>query len=168
MRTTKVINRLQLTDEQLETIRGYQEEYPVKVGRLAKDLGLRVLLKPLPAKISGEIRPAVDTNAGFEIGVNRYEKNSRQRFTIAHEIGHYLLHPHLIGGGIVDSVLYRSRLSNSVEAEANRFAANLLMPENLVRKVASDLKLQIKPEFIDEFADALQVSNQAMKIRLGL
>lgn len=161
-------SKRKLAEEQLEVIERFQSDYPVKVGRLAKELGLRVLLKPLPAKISGEIRPSDATAAGFEIGINRYERNTRQRFTIAHEIGHFLLHPHHIGGGIVDSVLYRSRLSNSIEAEANRFAADLLMPKHLVQKAANDLGLRFKIENIDELADALQVSHQAMKIRLGL
>ncbi|MAI88878.1 MAG: hypothetical protein CBB65_00165 [Hyphomonadaceae bacterium TMED5] len=158
----------QLSAEQLETIEGFQQSYPVKVGGLAKAFGLRVLLKPLPAKISGEIRPSTESEAGFDIGVNRFEKNTRQRFTIAHEIGHFLLHSHLIGGGITDTVLYRSRLSNRMEAEANRMAADILMPAKLIRKISSDLKIPLTEEFVDEFAEALQVSVQAMKIRLGV
>ena len=162
-----VLELQQMNANARETIRGFQDDYPVKVGRLAKHLGLRVLLKPLPAKISGEIRPTTETLAGFEININRFEKNTRQRFTIAHEIGHYLLHSHLIGGGIVDNVLYRSRLSNRMEAEANRAAADILMPKHLIDKVSDELNLPFREEFVDQFADALQVSNQAMKIRLG-
>lgn len=151
-----------------DIIRRFQEDYPVKVGRLAKELGLRVLLKPLPAKISGEIRPSNETPSGFEININRFEKNTRQRFTIAHEIGHYLLHSHLIGGGITDSVLYRSRLSNQIEAEANRTAADILMPKHLVERVAKDLNLRFTDDSVEHFAEALQVSKQAMRIRVGL
>lgn len=151
----------------VDIIREHQKDYPVKVGKLANALGLRVLLKPLPAKISGEIRPSRDTPAGFEIGINRFEKDTRQRFTIAHEIGHYLLHSHLIGGGIVDNVLYRSRLSSKIEAEANRVAADILMPKHLIRKVAEEQKLSFGEENSEIFADALKVSKQAMGIRLG-
>ena len=159
---------LQKIDEgSFETIRRFQEDYPVKVGRLAKELGLRVLLKPFPAKISGEIRPSAETPSGFEININRFEKISRQRFTIAHEIGHYLLHSHLIGGGIVDNVLYRSKLSNRIEAEANRAAADILMPKHLIQKVANDLRIPFSSEHVESFSEALQVSKQAMGIRLG-
>ena len=157
----------QLSEEQFQLIERFQQTYPVKVGGLAKAFGLRVLLKPLPAKISGEIRPTNETPSGFEIGINRFEKNTRQRFTIAHEIGHFLLHSHLIGGGITDTVLYRSRLSNKMEAEANRMAADILMPTRLIRRIANDLSLPLTEESVNEFADALQVSKQAMKIRLG-
>lgn len=158
----------QLTEEQRAVIEQFHESYPVKIGKMAKGFGLKVLLKPLPAKISGEIRPSSESESGFEIGVNRFEKNTRQRFTIAHEIGHFLLHSHLIGGGITDTVLYRSRLSNKMEAEANRIAADILMPAKLIRKVSEDLQIRLSEEYVDEFAEALQVSVQAMRIRLGV
>lgn len=119
----------------LETVREFTRSIPVRVGALAKALGLEVVEATLPLNISGMIEPRGD---GFVVKVNRFEPKERQRFTIAHEIAHYLLHKDRILNGVTDSVLYRSRLSSTLEAEANRLAADIIMPrsaiENAVRK----------------------------------
>jgi Zn-dependent peptidase ImmA (M78 family) len=69
----------------------------------------------------GVIRVASDQNRG------------RFRFTVAHEIGHFVLHQH----GVVDKIDTRREMTiwndASEEAEANCFAAELLMPEYLFR-----------------------------------
>lgn len=76
------------------------------------------------------IRIREDVYYGAESG------NGRDRFTIAHEIGHYCLHSK-------ENVFYARIDGNSVkpymnpEWQANNFAAELLMPENLVRKMSA-------------------------------
>ncbi len=69
----------------------------------------------------------------FDILLPMYTSPNRDRFTIAHELGHYFLHA---GQGKVPVVAYRSG-STRIEWEANWFAASLLMP-------------------LDKFGDALQ------------
>ena len=92
----------------------------------------------------------------------------RQRFTLAHEIGHMLLHRDRIGDGIVDDILYRSSLSDTLEAQANRLAADILMPYPLIME-----KLHEYEDIVDEerkyesVARDLEVSTTALKIRLG-
>ena len=96
----------------------------------------------------------------------------RQRFSIAHELGHYL--PHREDGTVfVDrsSVFFRDRASSSgircQEVDANAFAAELLMPEG-------DLEAQLNGRPIDAFdevsvrrlAARFGVSAQALTIRL--
>ena len=117
------------------------------------------------------IRPSETARSGFEIRINKFEIPERQRFTIAHEIGHYLLHKDMIGNGIVDSVMYRSRLSNLLETQANKAAAEIIMPARLVR---DDLKMfrskgaYSEKEILDELSRNYNVSKQAMSIRIGV
>src|SRR5687767_5137511 len=91
-------------ESEAEIVRRYTSSFPVKVGELASELGLKVTRAPMPPKISGLIQPCTDAPAGFEIRVNKYEVPERQRFTVAHEIAHYLLHRDDIGSGVVDSI----------------------------------------------------------------
>jgi predicted transcriptional regulator len=145
----------------------FQSDPKVPLGQIAQELGLLVKLSTLPANISGEIRPSTEANAGFTIRINRHEAKSRQRFTLAHEISHYLLHKDLIQNGISDNVMYRSALSDAKEAEANRLAADLLMPWSTLRRLVQNR--DIRNEFvIEDIASELGVSKIALKIRLGI
>ena len=148
-------------------IERHLQSVPVKLSSLATALGLKVLSTPLPSGISGEIRP--DTEPGkFVIRVNKNDSARRQRFTVAHEIGHYLLHREAIGNGITDDVLYRSTLSDAREAQANRLAADLLMPDQLVSDWLEKAKTLGVDDKVGFLADKFNVSEAAMKIRLGL
>lgn len=154
-----------LSDDERKLIETYQSDGPVRVSRIAKELGVPIVSATLPAGISGEIRPA---DGGYVIRINRHDAETRQRFTAAHEIAHYLLHRDQIGQGIHDDVLYRSKLSDAREAEANRLASLILMPKNLVREALSDAKLLDVSDVASYVADRLNVSEAAAKIRLGL
>lgn len=110
------------------------------------------------------------------IGVNENHSEARQRFTIAHEIGHLLLHKPTEGVPHVDKsfhIKFRNSKSSTgqylEEMEANLFAAELLMPptalEKAIGKFATfdmDNDLQIHT-----VADAFKVSQQALIIRLA-
>ncbi len=88
-------------------------------------------------------------------------------FTIAHEIAHYILHRELIGDGIVDDILYRSGLSDHLEAQANRLAADLIMPWPSLHKRIQELSDLKNEELYEQLAKDFEVSTTAMKIRLG-
>jgi hypothetical protein len=154
--------------DEAEIVRQYITAVPVKVGELAKALGLRVVTAPLEPRVSGLIRPAADTPSGFEIKINKYETPERQRFTIAHEVAHYLLHRDQIGTGVIDSVLYRSNLTSRKETEANRLAAAIIMPANLVSKEVSRRGGANRPGVVEDLAELFRVSTPAMRVRLGL
>lgn len=153
-----------LQPEEKETISRAQVTLPVKVGEIAKSLGLIVKRSTLSAGISGEIRSA---GAGYIIRVNRHDVKARQRFTVAHEISHYLLHRELIGDGIVDDILYRSSLSDAREAEANRLAADIVMPWKLINEFLSAHQNLHIEQRIEKLAEAADISTTAIKIRLG-
>ena len=145
-------------------IRDYQLRAPVDVKRMASDLGIAILeLDDMPVGASGKLFQDRKSRSGWSIGVNKSDSFTRKRFTIAHELSHFLLHRNYITNGVIDDVLYRSEhLSGAQETEANKFAANILMPYGLLQSVAS------RAVNVDELARTFGVSPQAMSIRLGI
>lgn len=83
-------------------------------------------------------------NKVFRIFIHEWDNENRKTFTLAHELWHYFLHSeYLKQNGIIadsdDNILYRWTMPLSddrkiLEEEANYFAAELLMPEETVRK----------------------------------
>jgi Zn-dependent peptidase ImmA (M78 family) len=146
----------------LEVISSYQTEAPVNLDGIAQDLGLKVYKELLGQDIAGMIARDLEKggSSGFAIYLNSREHSNRQRFTLAHEIAHFVLHFDLIESGITDDRMYRSQLTNSYETQANRFAASMLMPRTLVKKFVDERLSE------EEMAKRFQVSNAAMKIRL--
>jgi len=91
----------------------------------------------LENEVAGLIKRDVEKGgeSGYAIFVNAHHSEARRRFTIAHEIGHFVLHRSHIGGGIMEDVLLRAEgFSNSQERQANAMAADILMPKALVEQ----------------------------------
>lgn len=153
---------------ELEIIRPFLRSAPVRVAGIARALGIEVKAATLKPRISGQIQPSDTSPSGFRIRINRHEPSVRQRFTIAHECAHYLLHRDQIGDGLEDTILYRSSLSDRREAEANRLAADLIMPRDLVTQSLRELGGRPTSAVAAELASKFEVSEAAMKIRLGL
>jgi Zn-dependent peptidase ImmA (M78 family) len=150
--------------DQIKIIDKHHVKFPIPLGLIAKELGLIVKLATLPANISGEIKYE---GGVFVIRVNRHDVKARQRYTLAHEIAHFLLHKDYIGDGISDDVLYRSSLSNNLEVEANRLGADLIMPWHLIQNslgILSDFKGE---KLYEELSEVTGVSTTALKYRLG-
>tara|TARA_R110002124_G_scaffold21624_16_gene82890 strand:- start:1017 stop:1508 length:492 start_codon:yes stop_codon:yes gene_type:complete len=152
-----------ISDAERQIIEAKQSAFPIKVGAIARELGLTVKVSTLKAGISGEIRR---DNSNYTIKVNRHDVKERQRFTIAHEIAHYLLHREEIGDGLVDDILYRSRLSSALEAQANRLAADIIMPWPLIQVHLQDFRSLSLPHKIEMLSRLMEVSTTAVKIRL--
>lgn len=107
---------------------------PVDIYSIAEFLGLEVQEEAMDDELSGYIEPR---GSGWTIGVNSYHHPNRQRFTIAHELGHFLLHKP--SEKHVDvTFARRSGRRDRLEQEADLFAAELLMPESEVRKLIAD------------------------------
>lgn len=149
-------------------IEAQQTVAPVKLSTIAQALGVKLRASTLPSGISGEIRPDPESVSGFTVRVNRHDGARRQRFTIAHELSHFLLHRDQIGDGITDDVLYRSEISDAREAEANRLAADILMPRNLVSEWVDRARALGVDDIPAYLAEQFDVSEAAMRIRLGL
>jgi Zn-dependent peptidase ImmA (M78 family) len=145
----------------------YQSTVPIDPKFIAEQIGLRVWeFNDMPDTVSGKLfADSVNGGrAGFSIGVNASEGYRRKRFTIAHELAHYLLHRDLITNGIlVDDTLYRSGLTSHEETQANKLAADILMPYSLLNALVSQGITDVS-----ELANRFKVSLPAMKIRLNI
>ena len=151
-----------INDAQLVIAR-HTQDAPVSVEAIARDLGLSVYQDPrMPQEIAGKIvREDRGSPAGFSIYINANDPPRRRRFTLAHEIAHFVLHRDLIGDGLIDDGLYRSKLGGAYERQANRMAANMLMPPALLRGFFRGGTTKIAP-----LAREFDVSADAMRIRL--
>lgn len=127
---------------------------------MANELGLGFAIEALPAGISGKLMRDRAFAGGFIIFVNAGDAPRRQRFTTAHEIAHFVLHRDLIGEGITDNVMYRSSLLDEYERQADRFAAQILLPAEAVRAAYRQTKA------IARLSEMFDVSGDAIRIRL--
>lgn len=152
----------------MEIVRRHLREIPVKLGALAADLGIEVFKSSLNPNISGLIEPSDTAKSGFRIRINRHEPIVRQRFTLAHEISHFLLHRELIRSGVVDNTMYRSNLSSRHEIEANKLASIIIMPDAAVEKLKKELEGLPLDQKVSKMAEKLRVSEPAMRIKLGV
>ena len=98
---------------------------------------------------------AVSNNERAIIVVNSAESWRRQRFTVAHEIGHLILHP--LGVKWRDETF----VGTKAEAQANGYAAGLLMPFYLLES-----QFTVYGPNIGLLSDVFAVSTQAMSYRL--
>ena len=132
---------------------------------------LKIFSIDLDRGVSGVIKYEEESGE-FHIFVDQKKSETRQHFTIAHELGHYFLHQDIIkkenlivdGDNIFDTSRMLFRLDGvpgtQLEMEANEFAATLIMPEALVREAWEKLKS------VDDCASIFHVSPLAMSIRL--
>lgn len=133
---------------------------PVDVEWMCEELGIIVEFEEdLP--YSGE--SFIDLGNGFEepiavMTINLSERETRQRFTIAHELAHILLHPE---GRIWRTEWAADYEDRQREREADQFAAHLLMPENMVTTLAPHFRYDAR-----KLARVFDVSLTAMEIRL--
>lgn len=151
---------------------------PINIEKIAKSKGAQIVPYEMGNEISGIL--VVNGNKGV-IGVNTSQAKVRQKFTIAHELAHYLLHRQgpkeqkeqlFVDKDFI--VKYRSNKSYSREemrheSEANAFAAALLMPKQFIfaelnKKQNQDLS---ETALIEELARIFDVSIPAMTYRLS-
>ena len=130
----------------------------LKIEDLIPKLGdIKIEYKSMEPGLSGSLN---FQDGKWIICVNKNHNIKRQRFTIAHELGHFMLHKDK-NVEFKDSTFFRSNALDSIEYNANEFAARLLMPEEIVRQLISE---GIKN--IGELAARFKVSSAAMKYRV--
>jgi Zn-dependent peptidase ImmA (M78 family) len=125
--------RWSLAEKQADDLTKNLVAPPVPVIEIAEQSGVDVVFANFGEHTS--------TVAGFcdfaesKLFVNRDDATERQTFTIAHELGHWLLHrDKFLADPENYSVLPRfsEPVKNPVEQEANHFAANLLVPKRFL------------------------------------
>lgn len=136
------------------------DKFPVDPVHLAKHLGISVVTMELPNNVSGALIKEQDNDPVIVLSQN--DSVNRWRFSCAHELGHYVDRT-VHNGDHYEYIDLRSELSsqgsNKEEVFANQFAANLLMPEEAVRKTHQSM-----PVFL--LAQHFGVSDDAMNFRL--
>jgi Zn-dependent peptidase ImmA (M78 family) len=140
---------------------------PVPVQDIARSYGIEICELRGSTDIFGAI---LRTNKKVLIAINPAQHPNRQRFTIAHELGHYFCHPNeaehvdrdfRISWRNLDS----SKGVNWKEIEANRFAAALLVPEEFLQRDLTRVS-HFDQSTITHLASRYKVSPVAMKFRL--
>ena len=135
---------------------------PIDIDALAHACGVRVVRAAFPEALDGFM---VELETGPVIGVNvEGTVEGRQRFTLAHELGHYLLRHHdrfHIDLGLPPADGNPPGYDWRHERAANDFAANVLMPDALVRRY-----YEVEPA-PSALARRFRVSGLAMSYRLA-
>lgn len=161
--------QLKTPGEALEIAKRYWNDIPVRVFELAAELGLGPVAADLPDNISGMIR-RVGTDR-WECVYSRNHARVRQRFTVAHEIGHFIYHRSLLHKGVGDTLAYRSEgtelpnpsITREQEWQANNFASNLLVPTRWLRAAQAAGITDVR-----ELAQRFDVSETVMRIKLRM
>ena len=158
---------MRTADEVLSRV-GYTRP-PVPVHDILLEYGLQIHVQALEANVSGFL---VRRETGAFVGVNALHHRNRQRFTLAHELGHFILH-HDDPTIFVDDALIHFRgedvteSSDICEMEANAFAGALLMPEKMLRQdLAGRFIDALDESAVRTLARRYEVSPQALTIRL--
>lgn len=156
---------------------GFPDSPPIPVEMLARcQLGLRLEYQRLDSNFKGSLSVEQKT-----IFVNTLCSHTQRRFTVAHEIGHWVLHdgneslPEIIGD--VCTVPIRRILRSTdaktkkfelarKESEANVFARSLLIPKSFLTTITSEFSV-IDSDSIRELANAFDVSIKTMLIRIS-
>src|SRR6266481_2262323 len=134
---------------------------PVPVDKIAESLGATVRYSPFEGELAGML---VRANGQLIIGVNSLHHVNRQRFTIAHECGHLLLHEgeeiHIDRTFRINKRNESSSLAvDADEIEANRFAAEVLMPFDMIMADLREHEIDVENEQeLKQLAHRYQVS----------
>lgn len=135
---------------------------PIDPADIAEELGISIYQWDFPNEVSGVY--VLDNNKA-SIGINKYHPYVRQRFTTAHEIGHFVFHKDALFMDFYDQEI-SSNIDNvqdqKKETKANQFAADLLMPKEVVEKEFR----RYGESGLDKLAKKFEVSEQAMWFRL--
>lgn len=143
----------------------YVTQPPVPVFDIARKNGLKIDVTHFPVQY-GHIRGFItNEQSAYVMYVNADDSQREQNFTIAHELGHWKLHKGELEKDLNKSILFRISIADlnkdELEKQANLFAANLLIPDDLYFKYKDDLDQR-------GLADKFGVSEDVIGYRLQL
>jgi Zn-dependent peptidase ImmA (M78 family) len=140
------------------------------VERIAKQMGVKVEYAPFEAELSGMV---VVRDGQPIVGINALHSPNRQRFTLAHELGHIRLHRDQLENAVhVDrGSLRRDALAAAgtdiIEICANAFASELLMPRHFLEPLIGSRGIDLEDDdAIAALAKRFRVSTAALRFRL--
>lgn len=120
--------------------------------------GVKLEFSEMDSTLSGSLSKQ---DGIWQIRVNNRHSVNRQRFTIAHELGHFIYHKD-DEQEFVDTTFFRGLATDNFEYTANRFASDLLMPEDQVRRLIDKENIRS----VAELATTFGVSSAAMLYRV--
>lgn len=175
------------TEDKLNLVKSFHQKNKiikwqgVDLVSLSKELGIKQITinSNLNADVLGGITKA---DGHYYIVINNVQEEKRKRFTIAHELGHFILHQEILDkketildkvGESNATVLLRqtdaegTSITNKEEIEANKMAADILMPFDKIREVMTSKggDNNNRPD-VSYLADYFNVSLTAMAYRL--
>lgn len=157
---------------------------PIDIFGIIENIGINLKFEEMEDEMSGFINISEDRSI---IVINDKHHMNRKRFSAAHELGHYCLHKDVQStfidksfitglsvkkGSTRGKTFHRNSLSSKGEhlheIEANRFAATILMPEDLIEDTILELNIDLTIERdLERLAIKFGVSVQAMAFRLA-
>jgi len=146
---------------------------PINVNKIADSLGIEVVYKDLPDEVSGILYPQNIQDSRYTVVINNSHHLNRQRFSIAHELGHFYLN-HSTEIHVDKQTFFRDNRSSiaidPIEIEANTFAAEILMPEEIISEEFEHIierKTDLdEDKIVNDLANTFEVSSVAMTYRL--
>lgn len=141
---------------------GYINNYEIDIeGIISRDSELILQKDPdMEPSMSGCLTKNKELNK-WVIKVNSKHHVKRQRFTMAYEYAHYILHKDSQGKFVDEEIYFRKDHDSPIEYNADTFAAKLLMPEGLFKKAINEEGIKK----ISELSDLFNLSKAAIAIR---
>lgn len=163
------MNEWKLRDAELmaeKLVRDERLTLPIDVLSIASKR--EILVEPKPASVKGVSGMLIRVGNGFAIAYATHIKSEGfQRFSIAHELGHFFIegHPETVfrGGRLVHESHAGFASGDQVELEADHIAAGLLMPSHLFKAAAG--RYSDGFEAIEKLAELCKTSLTASAIR---
>lgn len=155
--TQKIINDLK------------SKEFPIPIVKIMKELNFLVGMQELEDNLSGYIVISEDIVKKFGrdklICVNSKDSLGHQRFTIAHELAHFLFDFNPVQSNEYYNTYRTDDVEDQSEQRANKFAANLLMPEEQFRTKYEELRYD--DDKLTKLIKYFEVSKKAVLLRIG-
>ena len=148
------------------------EEVPIPIVAIMKSLNFQVVAGELKDEISGIIGIDDDLAKNFKsskvIAINNKDNVGHQRFTMAHELAHYLFDFDVSNQIVYYNTYNTFEDENEEERRANYFAANLLMPEKKFKKEFDTVVIKNNLYVtVEKLSQIFQVSGEAVRRRIS-
>lgn len=132
-----------------------------------RDISIKWIKQDFPKDLEDVSAILLKERGQAVIAVNDEHQKNRQRFSIAHELGHLILHSNNEHLTVEKQFFTRAAsVHNLDEMEANEFAASLLMPGYLIQKDFAKYANKNEDDIVKELSAHYEVSSTAMTIRL--
>ena len=148
------------------------EEVPIPIVAIMKALKFQVVAGELKDEISGIIGIDDDLAKNFKsskvIAINNKDNVGHQRFTMAHELAHYLFDFDVSNQIVYYNTYNTFEDENEEERRANYFAANLFMPEKKFKKEFDNVVIKNNLYVtVEKLSQIFQVSGEAVRRRIS-